>query len=147
VSVQASQILLFVFLGAFAIGVLVGGPIGDRVGRKRVIWFSILGVLPFTLALPYAGLWGTAVLTVFIGLILASASSAILVYAQELLPGRVGLAAGMFYGFSFGLGGLGAAALGKLADLTSITTVYQLTPFLLVLGLLTALLPRREVSR
>ena len=125
VSVQASQLLLFLFLGAFAVGVLVGGPIGDRIGRKRVIWFSILGVLPFTLALPYANLLGTAVLTVIIGLILASASSAILVYAQELLPGRVGLVAGVFFGFAFGLGGLGAALLGELVDHTSLDFVYQ----------------------
>ena len=141
VSVQASQLLLFLFLGAFAFGVMVGGPIGDRVGRKRVIWFSILGVLPFTLALPYAGLWGTAVLTVIIGLILASASSAILVYAQELLPGRVGLVAGVYFGFAFGLGGLGAALLGELVDATSLRFVYQLCSFLPALGLLAALLP------
>ena len=112
VSVQASQVLLFLFLAAFAVGVLAGGPIGDRVGRKRVIWFSILGVLPFTMALPYAGLWGTAALTVVIGLVLASASSAILVYAQEMLPGRVGLVSGVFFGLAFGLGGLGGGAAG-----------------------------------
>jgi len=141
VSVQTAQILLFLFLGAFAVGVLVGGPIGDRVGRKRVIWFSILGVLPFTLALPYANLWQTAVLTVFIGLILASASSAILVYAQELLPGRVGLVAGVFFGFAFGLGGLGAAVLGQLVDHTSLDFVYRLCSVLPALGLLAALLP------
>ena len=141
VTVQASQILLFLFLGAFAIGVIVGGPIGDRIGRKRVIWFSILGVLPFTLALPYAGLVGTAVLTVLIGLILASASSAILVYAQELLPGRVGLVAGIFFGLAFGLGGLGAALLGQLVDATSLRFVYQLCSFLPAIGLCAALLP------
>ena len=141
VSVQASQLLLFLFLGAFAVGVLAGGPIGDRVGRKRVIWFSILGVLPFTLALPYAGLWGTAVLTVIIGLVLASASSAILVYAQELLPGRVGLVAGVFFGFAFGLGGLGAALLGELVDHTSLQFVYRLCSVLPALGLLAAFLP------
>ena len=141
VSVPTAQILLFLFLGAFAVGVMVGGPIGDRVGRKRVIWFSILGVLPFTLALPYAGLWGTAALTVVIGLILASASSAILVYAQELLPGRVGLVAGIFFGFAFGLGGLGAALLGQLVDATSLRFVFQLCSFLPALGLFAALLP------
>ena len=141
VSVQASQLLLFLFLGAFAIGVLVGGPIGDRIGRKRVIWFSILGVLPFTLALPYTNLWGTAALTVLIGLILASASSAILVYAQELLPGRVGLVAGVFFGFAFGLGGLGAALLGELVDHTSLHFVFQLCSVLPALGLFAALLP------
>ncbi len=141
VSVQASQLLLFLFLGAFAVGVLIGGPIGDRIGRKRVIWFSILGVLPFTLALPYANLVGTAVLTVIIGLVLASASSAIIVYAQELIPGNVGLVNGLFFGLAFGLGGLGAAALGELIDLTSITTVYRLCAYLPALGLLAVLLP------
>ncbi len=141
VSVQASQLLLFLFLGAFAVGVLAGGPVGDRIGRKRVIWFSILGVLPFTLALPYAGLWGTAALTVIIGLILASASSAILVYAQELLPGRVGLVAGVYFGVAFGLGGLGAALLGQLVDVTSLRFVYQVCSFLPALGLFAAFLP------
>ena len=141
VSVQASQLLLFVFLGAFAAGVMIGGPIGDRFGRKRVIWFSILGVLPFTLALPYANLFWTAALTVVIGLVLASAASAILVYAQELLPGRIGLVSGIFFGLSFGLGGVGAAALGVLADATSIGFVYKVCAFLPALGLLAALLP------
>ena len=141
VSVQASQLLLFVFLGAFAAGVMIGGPIGDRFGRKRVIWFSILGVLPFTLALPYANLFWTAALTVVIGLVLASAASAILVYAQELLPGRIGLISGIFFGLSFGLGGVGAAALGVLADATSIGFVYKVCAFLPALGLLAALLP------
>lgn len=141
VSVRTSQLLLFLFLGAFAIGVMAGGPIGDRVGRKRVIWFSILGVLPFTLALPYAGLVGTAVLTVIIGLILASASSAILVYAQELLPGRVGLVAGIFFGLAFGLGGLGAALLGELVDATSLRFVYQICSVLPAIGLCAAFLP------
>ena len=140
-SVQASQLLLFVFLGAFAAGVMIGGPIGDRFGRKRVIWFSILGVLPFTLALPYANLFWTAALTVVIGLVLASAASAILVYAQELLPGRIGLVSGIFFGLSFGLGGVGAAALGVLADATSIGFVYKVCAFLPALGLLAALLP------
>ncbi len=141
VTVQASQLLLFVFLGAFAAGVMIGGPIGDRFGRKRVIWFSILGVLPFTLALPYANLFWTAALTVVIGLVLASASSAILVYAQELLPGRVGLVSGIFFGLAFGLGGVGAAVLGVLADATSIGFVYKVCSFLPALGLFAALLP------
>ena len=141
VSVKASQLLLFLFLAAFAMGVLIGGPIGDRIGRKRVIWFSILGVLPFTMVLPYVGLWATALLTVVIGLILASASSAILVYAQELLPGRVGLVAGVFFGLAFGLGGLGAALLGQLVDATSLRFVYQICAFLPALGLLAAFLP------
>ncbi len=141
ISVQTSQVLLFLFLGAFAVGVMAGGPIGDRIGRKRVIWFSILGVLPFTLALPYANLWGTAALTVMIGLVLASASSAILVYAQDLLPGRVGLIAGIFFGLAFGLGGLGAAVLGQLVDATSLRFVFQLCSILPALGLCAALLP------
>ena len=142
-SVQTAQLYLFAFLVGVVAGTIAGGAVGDRVGRIPVMWFSILGALPFALILPYANLFWTAVLAVLIAMIMASAFSAILVYAQELLPGRVGLAAGMFYGFSFGLGGLGAAALGKLADLTSIGTVYRLTPFLLLLGLLTAFLPRR----
>ncbi len=141
VSVQASQLLLFLFLGAFAVGVLVGGPIGDRMGRKRVIWFSILGVLPFTLALPYANLPMTALLTVIIGLVLASASSSILVYAQELLPGSIGMVAGIFYGLAFGLGGLGAALLGVLVDHTSLRFVYQVCAFLPALGIVAAFLP------
>src|SRR5690606_39826237 len=116
VDVQQAQVLLFVFLGAVALGTILGGPIGDRVGTKTVIWFSILGILPFTLALPYANLMWTAVLTVVIGLILASAFPAIIVFAQELLPGRVGMVAGIFFGFAFGMGGLGAAVLGVLAD-------------------------------
>lgn len=141
VTVQVSQLLLFLFLAAFAAGVMIGGPIGDRWGRKRVIWFSILGVLPFTLALPYVNLVWTAALTVVIGLVLASASSAILVYAQELLPGRVGLVSGIFFGLAFGLGGVGAAVLGVLADATSIGFVYKVCAFLPALGLLAALLP------
>jgi FSR family fosmidomycin resistance protein-like MFS transporter len=141
--VQTAQLYLFTFLGGIVLGTLAGGAVGDRVGRIPVMWFSILGALPFALLLPHVNLFWTGILAVLIAMIMASAFSAILVYAQELLPGRVGLAAGMFYGFSFGLGGLGAAALGKLADLTSITTVYRLTPFLLLLGLLVAFLPRR----
>lgn len=147
VSVQNSQLLLFLFLGSIAAGTFAGGPIGDKFGRKPVIWFSILGALPFTLILPYAGLWGTAVLTVLIGLIMASAFSAILVYAQELMPGRVGMVAGMMFGFSFGLGGLGAAALGQVADWTSIETVYVACSFLPLIGLLTAFLPHVEEKR
>ena len=141
-SVQDAQFYLFAFLIGIVLGTLIGGSVGDRVGRIPVIWFSILGALPFTLILPHANLFWTAVLAVTVAMIMASAFPAILVYAQELLPGRVGLVAGMFFGFSFGLGGLGAAALGKLADVTSITTVYQVTPFLLCLGLLTAFLPK-----
>jgi FSR family fosmidomycin resistance protein-like MFS transporter len=141
-SVQTAQLYLFAFFIGIVAGILLGGWVGDRVGRIPVMWFSILGALPFALLLPHANLFWTGVLAVMVAMIIASAFSAILVYAQELLPGRVGLVAGIFYGFSFGLGGLGAAALGKLADVTSIDAVYQLTPFLLCLGLLTALLPR-----
>jgi len=144
VSVQNAQIHLFVFLAAIVAGTLAGGQIGDRFGRKPVIWFSILGALPFALLLPYATLFWTGVLSVLIGLILASAFSAILVYAQDLLPGRVGMVAGMFYGFSFGLAGLGAAGLGQIADLTSIDTVYRVCSFLPLIGLLTAFLPNVE---
>ncbi|HEY2870734.1 MAG TPA: MFS transporter [Reyranella sp.] len=141
-SVQTAQFYLFAFLIGIVLGTLMGGWVGDRVGRIPVMWFSILGALPFALILPHANLFWTAVLAVTVAMIMASAFPAILVYAQELLPGRVGLVAGMFFGFSFGLGGLGAAALGKLADMTSITFVYQVTPFLLCLGLLTAFLPK-----
>jgi FSR family fosmidomycin resistance protein-like MFS transporter len=142
VSVQTAQLFLFAHLAGLAAGILVGGWVGDRVGRIPVIWFSILGSLPFTLALPFANLFWTGVLAVVIGLITASAFSAILVYAQDLLPGRVGFVSGLFFGFSFGLGGLGAAALGALADATSITVVYRLVAFLPILGLATAFLPR-----
>ena len=142
VSVETSQFFLFAFLIGIVLGTLAGGAVGDRAGRIPVMWFSILGALPFALMLPHASLFWTGVLAVLVAAIMASAFSAILVYAQELMPGRVGLVAGMFFGFSFGLGGIGAAALGKLADLTSIETVYQVTPFLLLLGLLTAFLPR-----
>jgi FSR family fosmidomycin resistance protein-like MFS transporter len=143
VSVQMAQFYLFAFLVGIVAGTLAGGAVGDRVGRIPVMWFSIVGALPFALMLPWANLFWTGVLAVGVAMIMASAFSAILVYAQELLPGRVGLVAGMFFGFSFGLGGLGAAALGELADATSIETVYKVTPFLLLLGLLTALLPRQ----
>ncbi|GJD50946.1 Fosmidomycin resistance protein [Methylobacterium crusticola] len=145
--VQESQLYLFVFLGAVATGTVVGGPIGDRFGRKVVIWGSIVGVLPFTLALPHASLGWTVALTVPIGLILASAMPAILVYAQELLPGRVGLVGGLFFGFAFGMGGLGAAVLGELADRTSIEFVYAVCAFLPAIGLLAAFLPRLDPPR
>jgi FSR family fosmidomycin resistance protein-like MFS transporter len=141
VSVQAAQIYLFIFLGAVAVGTVAGGPIGDRIGFKSVIWVSILGVFPFTLILPHANLFWTAVLTVPIGLILASAFSAIIVYAQELVPSRVGMIAGLFFGFAFGMGGIGAAVLGKLADETSIIFVYRVCSFLPLFGLLTIFLP------
>ena len=142
VEVQTAQLYLFAFLVGIVMGTIAGGIVGDKVGRIPVMWFSIVGALPFALMLPYASLFWTGVLAVLVAAIMASAFSAILVYAQELLPGRVGLVAGMFFGFSFGLGRLGAAALGELADLTSIDTVYKVTPFLLLLGLLTAFLPR-----
>src|SRR5580765_7203839 len=141
VSVQAAQIDLFIFLGAVAAGTILGGPIGDRFGRKLVIWVSILGVFPFTFALPYADLFWTRLLTVIIGLIIASAFSAIVVYAQELMPGRIGLISGLFFGFAFGMGGLGAAVLGRLADATSIDFVYRVCAFLPLIGLLTGFLP------
>lgn len=144
VSVETAQVLLFVYLGAGVIGALLGGAVGDRVGRLPVMWFSILGALPFTLALPYVGLTATVVLTVVIGLVMASSFSAILVYAQDLMPGRVGLVAGLFFGFAFGLGGLGAAALGELADRIGLDAVYRICSFLPVLGVLTAFLPRRR---
>jgi MFS transporter, FSR family, fosmidomycin resistance protein len=147
VSVQNAQIHLFMFLGAVAAGTIIGGPVGDRFGRKYVIWCSILGVLPFTLALPYASLFWTSILTVIIGLILASAFSAILVYAQDLVPGKVGMISGLFFGFAFGMAGVGAAVLGKLVDLTSLNFVYQLCSFLPAIGLLTAFLPNLERSR
>jgi FSR family fosmidomycin resistance protein-like MFS transporter len=141
VGVRTSQIDLFVFLGAVAAGTILGGPIGDRFGRKYVIWGSILGVLPFTLLLPHASLFWTSILTVPIGLILASAFSAIVVYAQELVPGRVGLISGVFFGFAFGMGGLGAAVLGQLADRVGIEAVYGMCAFLPMIGLLAAFLP------
>ncbi|HEU5046680.1 MAG TPA: MFS transporter [Rickettsiales bacterium] len=141
VSVQDSQFYLFIFLGAVAIGTLSGGHIGDLIGRKRVIWGSILGVLPFTLMLPHADLTWTIVLSFVIGVIIASAFSAIIVYAQELIPGKPGTIAGLFFGFAFGMGGLGAALLGRLADATSITYVYGLCAWLPALGLLTVFLP------
>jgi MFS transporter, FSR family, fosmidomycin resistance protein len=146
-SVQAAQIHLFVFLAAVAAGTIIGGPVGDRIGRKYVIWGSILGVAPFTMLLPYANLFWTGVLTVIIGVVLASAFSAILVYAQELIPGKVGMVAGLFFGFAFGLGGIGAAVLGQLADATSIAFVYKVCSFLPLIGILTVLLPDVEGKR
>jgi FSR family fosmidomycin resistance protein-like MFS transporter len=141
VSVKSAQIHLFLFLAAVAAGTFAGGPIGDRIGRKYVIWVSILGILPFTLMLPYADLFWTTILSVIIGFIMASAFPAIVVFAQELVPGKVGMISGLFFGFSFGMGGIGAAALGLLADHTSIVFVYKVCAFLPVLGLLTAFLP------
>jgi MFS transporter, FSR family, fosmidomycin resistance protein len=146
VSVHRAQIYLFIYLAAYSLGTLVGGPIGDKIGRKKVIWFSILGALPFTLVLPYANEFGAVALTVPIGLILSSAFSAIIVYAQELMPGRVGLVAGLFFGLAFGMGGIGAAVLGELADLTSIELVFQLCAFLPAIGLVAWLLPNLESS-
>lgn len=145
VSVQTSQMMLFLFLFAVAAGTMIGGPVGDRIGRKYVIWVSILGVAPFTLLMPYASsLFWTGALSVLIGVILSSAFSAILVYAQELVPGKVGLIAGLFFGLAFGMGGIGAAVLGRLADHTSISHVFHLCAFLPLLGLLTSLLPDVE---
>jgi FSR family fosmidomycin resistance protein-like MFS transporter len=141
VSVPNAEMHLFAFLAAIAAGTFVGGPVGDRIGRKYVIWCSILGVLPFTLMLPYANLFWTGVLSIVIGLILASAFSAILVYAQELMPGRIGMISGIFFGFAFGMGGLGAAVLGMLADRTSIGFVYHVCAYLPVIGILTIFLP------
>jgi len=143
-SVPNAQLLLFVFLASLVVGTLLGGMIGDRVGRVPMMWFSILGPLPFTLALPYANLPMTVILSIVIALMMASAFSAILVYAQELLPGRVGLVGGIFFGLSFGLGGLGAAALGHLADHTSIAAVYRVCSFLPLLGMLTFFLPKLQ---
>ena len=147
VSIQQAQIYLFVFLFAAALGTILGGPIGDRFGRKIVIWFSILGVAPFTFLLPFANLGWTIVLSVFIGAILASAFSAILVYAQDLLPGNVGLVAGLFFGLAFGIAGTGSALLGRLADHTSIEYVYHVCSFLPLIGLLTVFLPDLNIRR
>jgi len=147
ISVQNAQLHLFLFLGAVAAGTFIGGPVGDRIGRKYVIWVSILGVLPFTLLMPYATLFWTEVLTVIIGLVLASAFSAIVVFAQELVPGRVGTVSGLFFGFAFGAGAIGAALLGRLADATSIDVVYRVCSFLPAIGLLTAFLPNLEPGK
>jgi FSR family fosmidomycin resistance protein-like MFS transporter len=142
VSTQAAQLYLFLFLAANAVGVFFGGPLGDRFGRKYVIWFSILGALPFTLALPHAGLYTSAVLTVVIGLIISSATSSIIVFAQELMPHRFGMISGVFFGVAFGIGGLGAAVLGEVADHTGIAFVYQVCAFLPAIGLLAVFLPK-----
>ena len=147
VPVKDAQIYLFVYLGAFALGTFAGGPIGDRIGRKAVIWFSILGALPFSLALPFANLFWTVVLTIPIGLILASAFSAMVVCAQELLPGRVGMISGLFFGTAFGIAGLSAVPLGYLADHTSITFVFQFCSVLPAIGLLTVFLPGTDRLR
>lgn len=141
IATEEAQLHLFIFLAAVAAGTLMGGPIGDRIGRKKVIWVSLLGIAPFTLALPYVGLTTSAILTVIIGFLLASAFPAIVVYAQELVPGKVGTISGLFFGLAFGLGGIGAAALGELADIWSIQVVYQICAFLPLLGLLAAFLP------
>ncbi|HEY0945245.1 MAG TPA: MFS transporter [Opitutaceae bacterium] len=147
VSVQSAQYHLFLLLAAVAAGTILGGPVGDRFGRKRVIWVSILGVAPFSLWLPHAGLATTAALSVVIGLILASAFSAILVYAQELMPGKIGLVAGLFFGLAFGVAGIGSAVLGRIADHTGINFVFQLCAFLPLIGLLTVFLPNIEHPR
>ena len=144
ISAQQSQLHLFYFLGAVAAGTLAGGPIGDRIGRKYVIWVSILGVLPFTLLLPHANLVWTTLLSVVIGLVLSSAFAAILVYAQELVPGRTGVVAGIFFGFAFGMGGIGAAVLGRLADHIGIEAVYAICAWLPAIGLLTWFLPNTD---
>ena len=140
-SIQSAQLHLFSFLFATALGTLVGGPVGDRIGRKRVIWVSILGVAPFTLILPYMNMTWTAVLVFIIGLTIASAFSAIVVFAQELLPGRIGTVSGLFFGLAFGIGGIAAALLGQLADARGIEFVYSVCSFLPLIGLLTAFLP------
>jgi FSR family fosmidomycin resistance protein-like MFS transporter len=146
-SIRDAQVHLFMFAGAIAAGTIIGGPIGDRIGRKYVIWCSILGVLPFTLVLPYANLFWTTILSVVIGVILASAFSAILVYAQELMPGKIGMVSGLFFGLAFGMAGVGAALLGNLADHTSIAFVYKLCSFLPAIGLLTGFLPNLETRK
>ena len=146
-SVQSAQVHLFYFLVALAVGTLLGGPLGDRIGRKYVIWFSILGMLPFTLMLPYANLFWSGVLAAMIGLVMASAFPAIVVYAQELMPGRVGMISGLFFGLSFGLGGIGAAVLGALADQTSIAYVFKVCAFLPAIGLFAMFLPNFKAQR
>ncbi|MEO8962740.1 MAG: MFS transporter [Ginsengibacter sp.] len=144
VGIQTSQIYLFIFLFSVAAGTLIGGPLGDRFGRKYVIWFSILGASPFALLLPYANLFWTTILIIPIGIILASAFSAILVYAQELIPGKIGLVSGLFFGFAFGMGGIGSALLGNLADKTSILYVFHICSFLPLIGIITGFLPNIE---
>jgi FSR family fosmidomycin resistance protein-like MFS transporter len=145
-SVRSAQLHLFLFLGAVAAGTFIGGPVGDRIGRKYVIWCSILGILPFTLVLPYANLFWTTVLSVIIGLVLASAFSAIIVFAHDLVPGKIGMISGLFFGLAFGMAGVGAAVMGWLADVTSIAFVYRVCSFLPVIGLLTAFLPNLETG-
>ena len=147
VTARSAQLHLFVFLFGVAAGTVLGGPIGDRIGRKRVIWFSILGVSPFTLLLPHADLFWTTVLSFIIGFILASAFSAIVVYAQELLPGRIGTVSGLFFGFAFGIAGVGAAILGNLADHHGIATVYQICAYLPLAGVITLFLPNLPTHR
>ena len=147
VTIPQSQIYLFVFLFSVAAGTLIGGPLGDRFGRKYVIWFSILGTAPFALLLPYANLFWTIILVIPIGLILSSAFSAILVYAQELIPGKIGLVSGLFFGFAFGMGGIGSALLGNLADKTSIQYVFHVCSFLPLIGIITGLLPNIEGTK
>ncbi len=143
-TIQSAQICQFVFFAAVATGTVIGGPVGDRIGRKKVIWASIFGVLPFTLALPYAGLAATIALSVVIGVVISSAFPAIVVYAQELVPGRTGMISGLFFGLIFGVGGIGAAVLGSLADRYGIQFVYQVCSTLPLIGLLAALLPDIE---
>jgi MFS transporter, FSR family, fosmidomycin resistance protein len=146
-SIETAQIYLFVFLASSAAGLLVGGPVGDRIGRKKVIWGSIVGAVPFALALPYVGLTTTLVLSIIIGMVLSSAFSAIVVYGQELMPGRVGMVSGLFFGLAFGMGGIGAAVLGELADWTSIEFVYRVCSFLPLIGFLTLFLPDLDHAR
>lgn len=146
-SVKGAQIHLFIFLAAIAVGTLAGGPLGDRFGRKYIIWISILGAAPFTLLMPHANLFWTTILSICTGLLISSAFSAIIVYAQELVPGKVGMIAGLFFGFAFGMGGLGSALLGKLADYTSITYVFDVCAFLPLLGILTAFLPDLDTKK
>ncbi|WP_317166507.1 MFS transporter [Spirosoma terrae] len=145
--VKSAQIHLFIFLAAIAVGTLAGGPLGDRFGRKYIIWISILGAAPFTLLMPHANLFWTTILSICTGLLISSAFSAIIVYAQELVPGKVGMIAGLFFGFAFGMGGLGSALLGKLADYTSITYVFDVCAFLPLLGILTAFLPNLDTKK
>jgi FSR family fosmidomycin resistance protein-like MFS transporter len=145
--VHDAQLQLFIYMTAIAAGTLIGGPVTDRIGRRPMIWISIVGALPFTLALPYADLFWTKALIVVIGLLMASAFPAILVYAQELVPGRIGMISGMFFGFTFGLGGLGAAVMGRIADATSVGFVYQLCSYLPAIGLATWLLPNLDRMR
>jgi len=145
--VQAAQIQLFIFMTAIAVGTLVGGALTDRIGRRPMIWISILGVLPFTMAMPYADLFWTGVLTIIIGLLTASAFPAVLVYAHEVMPGRVGLVSGMFFGFAFGLGGLGAALMGGIADAYGIAVVYKICSFLPILGVVAWFLPNMTLEK